>query len=367
MKQPSNRRNFIKALAATAATALITPGVGLANVIGTGNAGPRVSLLAGRSRLRPQFAANLELGLRLGLEQAGARTNLRLRQAHSGSGQFLIAAENVLRDERPELLLAVHHPGAAADLGALAQHYGSRVLLVDTGANVPRLTEEHPRVQFAGMNQWRADYALGRWAAAQGGPGAVIITSLYDTGYDLVSAYAAGFQAGGGDAPTVLLTDDPMQPEASVASVLSQVDALVPDVVHVLHSGVQAAELYRGLGSRPMRTASSLTLDDASGRGFRSVSAWLATDRELQTMLRNARGERADEVAMFGFHTGLRVAAGTAVAEPVQLQLFEATVLNGQPGRRVIESLADDSASDAQMTTLAEAVRTGWNTPWLTL
>ena len=69
-----------------------------------------------------------------------------------------------MRRDRPDHLLVMQHPGAAADLGKLARELNSSIMLIDPGTNVPRVSETDPLVELAGMRQWQADYALGRWA-----------------------------------------------------------------------------------------------------------------------------------------------------------------------------------------------------------
>lgn len=368
MSRTTDRRSFLKTMAAVAAAALLTPGEVLARPARGAASVKTMAVLAGRSRLQPAFTTNLTLGLRLGAEAAGQTPNVQLPEAGTSTFQMLSAATRSLRQDRPDYLIAIQHPGAAPELGEVARAERARVVLLDSGANVPRFYESHAHVQLAGMGQWRSDYALGRWAAMQGARTAAILTSLYDTGYDLISAYSAGFQSGGGNEPTVILTDDPHVPGASAGAALEAVGRLSPDVVHVLHSGRSSAEIQSSLVSshRGMLTASSLILDDAAGRGFRSVSAWLQPDSGLAGNVRILTGGSPDEVTVFGYRTGLALAGGGST-DAAGLHLFETGVFNGQAGRRVIAQLPDVTGTDPRIAALAAAQRTGWSTPWLML
>lgn len=365
MNRLNARRNFLKGLVATAGAALLSPGLA-GEAAGSG---PRLSMVAARSRLRPHLAANLALGIRLGLEHSGKAGDVRLAETAAGSTALLRTAEATMRRDRPDHLLVMQHPGAAADLGKLARELNSSIMLIDPGTNVPRVSETDPLVELAGMRQWQADYALGRWAATQGARSAVIISSLYDTGYDLINACSAGFQSGGGVEPTVLLTDGPCDAGCSLDSTVDRATQLAPDVIHVLHSGREASQLLRALAADGGRllTATSLSLDDAAGIGFYSASAWLDAEPQFQTAFQAATGELPDEAAVFGYRTGRSLAAGKGLPDPVQFELFEVVISDGRPARRVIGQLADESTGDPLLSELATAPRTGWSTPWLTI
>ncbi len=359
MKREFNRRNFIKGLAAMA---VVASGNALAGSPGKA-ASQSITLLGKRSRLRPQLSANLSLGLQVGLAQPVQVTEVR-----SGGSELLSVADEIVRSTRPRWLLALQQPGQANKLGSLTRNYGTSVLLVDSGANVPR-TAEHDHPNIASMEQWRADYALARWSARKGARRAVILTSLYDTGYDLVAAFRAGFESAGGSVVSVLLTDDPFRPVAGTSEVLSEVRNLAPDVVHVLHSGREAEQLFQGLSAipGPLVTANSLVLAGAVSPGVYSVSAWLEADDSLGTAFGRAVGQHPDEFGVFGYRLGQQLSVGQAVAAVPALQLFQTGTLNGQSGRRILATLPDESEGDRQLASLAAAVRTGWTTPWLAL
>lgn len=354
MSRSIDRRGFIKALAATVA---LGPGAALARSAGV-TAAPETILLSSRSRLRPHLSANLAAGLRLGLQQ-----EVRLLEQRPGMSGLRSAAGKLVRGARSQQLLAWQHPGMTSVAGPLVQQLGQQVLLLSAGENVPRDSERHAAVTSTGLGQWLTDHALGRWAAAAANGPAVLLTSLYDSGYDLVAAYRAGFESGGGTVASVLLTDSPHGVPATVAHVLSH----QPGVVHVLHSGRESGRWLRELKAAgvPLVTASSLTLDDSAPSGIHSASAWLPQEPELTEAFRQSTGAEPDEFAAFGLALGRQLAAGPFRSLGHDIQLFRTGQVNGRPGRHVLTGLADTSGTDSTLTELAAAPRSGWVTPWL--
>jgi branched-chain amino acid transport system substrate-binding protein len=419
-----SRRNFIRNAASLLGAALATPALALpaASALTALRQGAplRVGVLLPRSTLQPTLGANFLAGLRLALA-AAARDSGRQVEVISediGSAPALAAgkARRLLEESRVQLVIGLLQPGLAATLRPLFEQRGVPLLVAGAGANLPRQHEQSPFVFHNDLNLFQADWALGRWA---GGPGkrAVIVTSFYDSGYDLPYAFAAGFTSSGGALVQTLVSDPPGQERRSTNELLAAIRVLEPEVVYLLHSGPEAAgfaQAFKGsdLAGPSRLVVSGLTLPDgllarqgSALSGIHSVFSWaveLDTDgnREFNANYQAETLQLPDAFAALGFDTGRLLdcvleqtgeapparellqalgqvqwsgARGAASMDLVthsvktKLYLRESASRNGRLFHRTVSELAPVPHDDPALQELASGMRSGWLHPYLAI
>lgn len=419
-----SRRNFIRNAASLLGAAVATPALALpaAGALTTLQQGAvlRVGVLLPRSTLQPALGADFLAGLRLALT-AAARDSGRQVEVISediGSAPGLAAgkARRLLAEERVQVVIGLLQPALAATLRPLFESHGVPLLVTDAGANLPRQHEQSPFVFYNDLNLWQSDWALGRWAGIPG-KRAVIITSFYDSGYDLPYAFTAGFASSGGTVVQTLVSDPPGQQKRSAEELLAAIRILEPDVVYLLHSGPEAADLAQAFKSSDVAGSSQLvlsglTLPDGlpvrqggALSGIPSVFSWAAgldseQNRSFSTNYQTETLQLPDAFAALGFDTGSLLGhvleqtgeaptarellqalsqaswsgvRGAASMNPAthsvtaKLYLRESARSNGRLTHRIVAELPAVPQDDAALQELATSVRSGWLHPYLAI
>ena len=134
---------------------------------------------------------------------------------------------------------------AVADFAPTLERYGARFLVSDLGAKSPR-GEVPASVLRSGVDLWRRAHAAGSYLAAQGARTALVATSFYESGFDLVGAFEHGFRAAGGERVEIIVTGTPERSHGDRAwkRLGRKHRGFIPDAVFALYSGDEASEFF---------------------------------------------------------------------------------------------------------------------------
>jgi hypothetical protein len=123
---------------------------------------------------------------------------------------------------------------------------GAKFLIADLGAKARRRVDTLG-VQRVGPNLWKHAYALGQYQASRGARRALVASSFYESGFDLVAAYREGFLDAGGERIDVVVTGTPelAHGEFAWSRISVSVAAQRPDAMFALYSGSEASKFLQ--------------------------------------------------------------------------------------------------------------------------
>ena len=223
-----SRRDFLKLGGATAGAALIpVPLMSAASFIIAGRV--RTALLLPHFTLAPAASGRFSASF-----TAGADSRFGVQTLSIGRGlttQVVAAAREALAGGA-KIIAAYINDNDADELSALTEAAGAGLLIVNHGENMPRISLNHPRVARVSLNRWADQYALGRQAAAQYGR-IVMLTSLYESGFDSPYAFRLGFESAGGAVVGQFVARDTQ----SLAAAVEATARLRPEAVYAAFSG----------------------------------------------------------------------------------------------------------------------------------
>lgn len=205
----------------------------------------RIGVLLPRSSLRPRLGQDFLAGMRLRLAQAReGDPQVELLEADIGLGQSLVSARaRELLARGADVLTGVMGINVAAMLReSLAP--GDLLLACDLGANLARDWELHPSTFQNSFNYWQASFAMGCWASEHVGKRALLVYSLYESGYDTPYAFQLGVEAAGGEVLHTRVTHVP--PDKGGFGILEEIARdLRPDYLYALYDGKRALDFVR--------------------------------------------------------------------------------------------------------------------------
>ncbi len=326
-----NRREFLR-LAGLSAGAVLT---------GAQLAGPRAAHAAGGPTpggaaggpppageaptvgvVLPQRRSDLGAHFVVGLQLAGGAAG------DKGSAALHVLAATGGVPAGADLLVGWVDSAQVRPLAAACQAAGRGFLNVSLGENMPRAGAAHPALFRHTLGLWQAQWALGAWAARTVGRRALVASAWYESGYDALYAFQAGFESAGGTVVQTVITHGP-QGAPSLAALAGQVAAAKPDLVYAAYSGAAAGDFLRAWtagGSRlPLLGAPGLTDErilaglGAAARGIQTALAWapgLTTHENaaFRAAYRGATGQVPDSAALLGYETGCLIQAAAAAA-----------------------------------------------------
>jgi branched-chain amino acid transport system substrate-binding protein len=326
-----SRRRFLGlaclAAGALAAGPIVAAGGADGRMSGAGRASPtplRVGVLLPRSTICPDLAANLLAGLRLALGDSGRRIAGRaIELTPVDIGVLPSQARRAARlfDERTvDLLVGMAGPRVAGDLQAGCAAGETVIIAGGLGENIPRPGDCRPAVFTHSLSAWRANLALGAWAARTVGRSAALAASFYDSGYDTLYAFRLGFEHAGGTILATHVTHRPHAPDAT-GSLAAPLAALRPDLVFAAYCGEPAVEFVRAyaasdlagraplLGSAFLADARLLPAQGEAALGITTALGWAdgldaPASRAFADAYRRAAGRAPDAFAALGFEAG---------------------------------------------------------------
>jgi branched-chain amino acid transport system substrate-binding protein len=376
----------------------------------------RIGLVVPELPHTPLLMQHLQEGFQLGLDSqqttslAGANIELTTRQ-YGSPGAAHQQLRELIQREQVDLLSGFvsrnHLRGLHADLEAT----GTPLIVSDIGANLISADQQHPLITRNTLGYWQSALALGDWAAQNLGKRAVIAASFYESGYDTLHAFQAGFESAGGQILATIVSDSPMRSNHNPAAAIAEISQLQPDLIFAAYSGDAAVQFIRAYGASPLvgtvpLIGSDMLVRDAAlaepaAVGIRSAAPWAANvlNSQQQAFLAAYRlrtGRAADPLALLGYETAQLIAAAyqqaghaagigaalpnSTIQSPRGLLAFEKEYLEttspiylrevvaGTGGQhQVLANLPAVSPQDGRVTRLRAQQRSGWINAYLSV
>ncbi|MDP2232532.1 MAG: ABC transporter substrate-binding protein [Actinomycetota bacterium] len=259
---------------------------------------PAVGVVAPNAARYPGLLNELADGVRSGLAAAGqpnapvfART-----AASSAPSSVAAAARALVEHEKVDLVLVYANPTQTQLLGELAEETGVPVVVVDPGAHIVTSADADSRVLSHSLGYWQSTWELGSWSAQGVGPDAYMISSLYESGFDVLNAFEHGLNAAGGRIVGTSITH--LGP-GDVAAAVSKAAASDADSLFVACSGAEADDILAAIATDKAASAMHLLVPGiasdrlAAAPGVTATTAltWPTTDSSVFEMLGRDIGE----------------------------------------------------------------------------
>lgn len=314
-----------------------------------------IGVLLPRSNLYPALGANFLAGLRLALagDDRPAGRAIDLVVEDYGFGQIMAEEQckKLLHWHGVALITGLISVNLAAILQPILEPQQKLFLAANIGENIPRGDEYHQLFFHHTLGLWQANWAFGRWAAANLGQAAIVSQSHYDGGYDLPYAFRQGFEQAGGSFQRIFISHIPPD-RGNFAPLLAEIAERRPAFVFGSYCGPTAVQFVRAyhaaglaahtplLGSAMLADASLLDELGEAAVGIRTARAW---PDQLSGPFAAAYAAQQqgppDGFALLGYESGLILAqairaAGDAADRPAALHAaMSAAAVEGPRGR----------------------------------
>lgn len=263
-------------------------------------------------------AASFRDGFVVALEAStGRRIPVQVHDIGGGVSRAMAFARDQRARRDTDIVVAMMSARAAPWMQKDLAAAGIPLMVASAGERVVRGDAVSPSFVYSSLELARAAYASGRWAAEHAGRRCTIACSYYESGFDMVPAFRAGFEAAGGTVVLSLVSGAPngaISAEA-VARELADSDA---DVVGAFYTGDDAREFFGAFGAieetgrRVVVGSPMVTADEASGVALTSVASWspaLANDanRAFVALFADRFHRTPDAFAMLGYETACMI------------------------------------------------------------
>lgn len=276
----------------------------------------RVALLLPGSSFDGTSAAALSFrdGFTVALEATtGRRIPVQVHDIGGGVGRARAFARAQRTRRDTDVVVAMMSARAAPWMQQDLTAAGIPLVVASAGERVVRGDAVSPSFVHSSLELTRAAYASGRWAAEHGGRRCAVACSFYESGFDMVAAFRAGFEAAGGTIVLSLVSGAPYDgiDAAEAARELAESDA---DVIGAFYTGDDARTFFgafgaiEGTGRRVVVGSPLVTAAEASGVAVTSVASWspvLANDanRAFVALFTERFHRTPDPFAMLGYET----------------------------------------------------------------
>jgi branched-chain amino acid transport system substrate-binding protein len=368
-----NRRTFVQGIGLAAGAVLTMPPWSWLPSA-EASSGIKIGVLLPQSKLCPQLPGNILAGMRLGFdlmqpqaEQSGTQLIVETISPE-GSGAEVRAAKLLDRD-KVDAVVGVISESVAARLSGLFSRAGVPLVVSTVGANIVRQDELDPYTFHASLDIWRASWAMGEWAAANLGSGAVMAASFYESGFDALWAFHAGFEESGGKILESFVTHLSTSP-MDIVSVVGRIAEIKPDFVFASYCGKDAADFVKtyadaGLAEKIPLSGSSFLADEAilpvhceAARQIRTCLPWSSNmdtpaNKLFTSVYYDRTGHAPDIFGLLGYDTAQlvgkawRAAGGTGRGNAALAETL-ACAENESP-RGLVRMGADTSGAGASI------------------
>lgn len=320
----NNRRGFLKILGTGIAAAASGPLTAGAAKLKTKDRPLKIGILSPRSNIRPQYTYSFSNGLRLGLDQHKAvkKGQIEIINEPNGYGSPFISKQNAQKlmfENHVDIITGILGNEVLGRFDNIFSERQTPFIACNAGEYYPvKQLQNNPFLFFNSLNLYQAAYMTGQYAASSYGKKGLIVTSMYDSGYDATFAFFQGAAASNGTTETLMMN---MNENDFSSKVIAHIQNTRPDYVFILLSGDSANNLIISIKNDsdlkiPMLTTSFVT-DNSNlpmlgkyADGIESISPWdknlnIQANREfIKSYLDTYRAE-PDLFAMLGYETGL--------------------------------------------------------------
>jgi ABC-type branched-subunit amino acid transport system substrate-binding protein len=325
-----SRRRFIKDVAMSACALSLNPRVSFGG-LGVAERPTTIGVLSPLSTTRSRSGVNLIKGLRVGFEDRRFPVRLAISDIRFGIEDIVRKSRELIANGNVDLLVGLINPLAASGLENILGRHKTPFIAINSGECISPPTADNAFLVTNSLRLCEGHWATGRWASANLGRNAAIVSSFYESGFDLAYAFRRGFESQGGRVVSSHVTHVPPDERGLWSTIFREIAELEVDFVSAFYSGEQADDFATAY--RAARITTPLV-----GHGFTPksrfhadcpvvyVSSW--SQNTLHTYGRKASCGILDPFFVLGCETaGLIVAA------------HDATNGKGKEGRGLFEAL----------------------------
>ncbi len=320
----SNRRNFLKILGTGMAAATANPVLAGVSRLKTNHRTLKIGLLSPQSSLFPAYPYSFLIGFRLGIDQHQAlrKKQIEIITEQVGYGTPFLstqAARKLLYENNVDMMTGILGNEVVGQFADLFQQKEVPFIVCNPGEYFPvESLRKNPFLFFNTLNLYQSSFLQARYATTHYGKKGLIVTSLYDSGYDAVYAFTHGAEMEEGTTEVLVLRQG--KPD-TVSEALSRIKETAPDYVYALLSGDLAREFilrFRNeegvslpLMATPFVTEEHfLTSLGASAADIETIAPWTRNldhpvNHDFVKSYRETNRSNPDMMAMLGYETGL--------------------------------------------------------------
>ena len=322
----NNRRNFLKIAGVGLTGSLINPVTSSASKLSVGKQSLKIGVLLPQSNQHPLYPASFLNGLRLavntGQQFEDFKTEVITEQINYGSP--LITSEKVkqlITENNVNLLVGLFNSEVAHYIGDFVSNVKIPVIIANSGENyLTRNLKENPYLFFNTLNLCRNSYLAGKYAAENYGKRIAVVTSLYDSGYNALSAFYHGVEAAGGKITETYLRNS--SDNDFISKTLDSIEKENLDGIYVFLNGNLAEDFFRTTLQRnlsvPIITTSFVADDNRlvnlgnAANGVHHFSNWSKNlnNKENETFFAEYKkryAKKPDQFGFLGYESGLIV------------------------------------------------------------
>ncbi len=320
----NNRRDFLKIAGVGLTGSLINPIKSSAAKLSVSNKSVKIGVLLPQSTQHSIYATSLLNGLRLtlntGMQSEDCKTEVITEQINYGTPVITMQkVEQLITENNVNLLVGLLNYEVVHYIGALVNNANVPTIIANSGENyLANNLKENPYLFFNTLNLCRNSYLAGKYAVEKYGKKIAVVTALYDSGYDALSAFYKGVESAGGKITATYLEN--ANDNDFVSKTLDKIENEKPHGIFVFLNGNVADEFLITTRQRnlsvPLLTT-SVVIDDNrlaylgnAAHGIHHFSTWAKNliNRENQDFVsayKKKYSKESDQFGFLGYETGL--------------------------------------------------------------
>ena len=245
-----------------------------------------------------------------------------------GTKTIVEALQKLLFFEGVDAVTGMINIKCIEEIRPLLEQHQKLGLFFDMGENAPPPSGFGPNIGLISMNLWQAQYAMGQWAVKEFGKDGQIISTIYEAGFNLNTAFLAGAGAAGAESlHSMVLPEHQSGKEGLILDTFfTALEKDTPNFVHAIFAGKIGNDfLQQWRGSKfydtvPLLLVENMAYDDMLGDvkhlGIKAYapSGWSRNDTSPQNRnfvkdFEDFGKQEANVFGMIGYELGLALSA----------------------------------------------------------
>ncbi|MEO5931913.1 MAG: ABC transporter substrate-binding protein [Candidatus Kapaibacterium sp.] len=275
---------------------------------------------------------------------AGRKVKVVAENIGSGINGAVRGSRKLVEEQGADIVIGMINSRTTPLIRDIYEKNGAVLIETNIGERIADDRSKSDHIFRNTLDNTAANYALGRWAAQNLGRRGMIAGSFYESGFDTIAAFRAGFTSAGGTIVDEQISCSPATMK-HISCVVASIGERRPDFVYALYSGHPAVSFIEAYGRKgkhagvPLIGSGFLTEErllvdaGADANGIRSALPWSAAlqtaeNQEFTERYRAKMGQLPNAFALLGYDSA------RIVAEAL-------TALDGDTGRpsEIIDAL----------------------------